>query len=262
MAPAPTARPLIAVVGRRLAAGSVRGWTEPVVGVLAPYLDALRRAGAWSAVLDPTDAPAVPGGILRRFDGLVLTGGDDLDPALYGEDAHPATYGTDPAVDAYERDLTLAALDSATPTLAICRGIQVLNVALGGTLDQHIVGDDGATLHGVPGACARPARHDVEMTPGSQLAAAMGATTATCSSHHHQALGRLAPGLEVTATAADGVVEGVEIPGTWLLAVQWHPEETAGDDPAQQGLFDALVARAAGGAPAPDPDAAPAGEGR
>lgn len=244
------ARPLIAVVGRRLPAGRVQGWTEPVIGVLAPYLDALRRAGAWSAVLDPTDA-AAPGGLLSRFDGLVLTGGDDLDPSLYGQDAHEATYGTDPDVDRYERDLTLAALDSSTPTLAICRGIQVLNVALGGTLDQHIVGPDGDTIHGVPGACSRPALHPVEVTPRSLLAEAMGATSVVCSSHHHQALGDLAPGLEVTARAADGIVEGVELPGTWLLAVQWHPEETAIADPAQQGLFDALVARASGAGPAP-----------
>ncbi|MCL4293291.1 MAG: gamma-glutamyl-gamma-aminobutyrate hydrolase family protein [Acidimicrobiia bacterium] len=242
-------RPLIAVVGRRLPAGRVQGWNEPVIGVLAPYLDALRRAGAWSAVLDPTDA-AAPGGVLSRFDGLVLTGGDDLDPSLYGQDAHEATYGTDPAVDRYERDLTLAALDSSTPTLAICRGIQVLNVALGGTLDQHIVGPDGDTIHGVPGTSSRPALHTVDVTPRSLLAEAMGTTAAECSSHHHQALGELAPGLEVTARAADGIVEGVELPGTWLLAVQWHPEETAVADPAQQGLFDALVARASGaGAP-------------
>jgi len=240
-------RPLIAVVGRRLPAGRVQGWNEPVVGVLAPYLDALRRAGGWSALLDPSDAPAGPEGILRRFDGLVLTGGDDLDPSLYGEEPHPATYGTDPAVDRYERDLTLAALDSSTPTLAICRGIQVLNVALGGTLAQHIAGPDGATIHGVPGAGSRPALHDVDVTPGSLLARAMGSTTVRCSSHHHQALGRLAPGVEVTARAPDGIAEGVEVPGAWMLAVQWHPEETAGEDPAQQGLFDALVDAAARG---------------
>ncbi len=247
-APGPS-RPLIAVVGRRLPVGRVRGWNDPVVGVLAPYLDALRRAGAWSAVLDPTDATAPSPALLARFDGLVLTGGDDIDPSLYAEEPHPATYGTDPAVDRYERDLTLAALDAATPTLAICRGIQVLNVALGGTLDQHIVGDDGHTIHGVPGVCSRPALHDVAVAPGSLLAEAMGATTVSCSSHHHQAIGDLAPGLEVTARAPDGTVEGVAVPGLWLLAVQWHPEETAGSDPAQQRLFDALVAEASSSAP-------------
>jgi len=242
-----TARPLIAVTGRRLAAGRVERWREAALASPASYLDALARAGGTGAVLDPVelDEPQAAA-LLARFDGLVLTGGIDVDPARYGQEPAPETYGCHPLTDGFEIALVHAAVAGAVPTLAICRGLQVLNVACGGTLDQHITGRPGLGAHGVPngGACAA-----VEMAigPGSRLAAAVGTASVVGLCHHHQAVDRLGEGLAVVARAADGLVEAVEpadAPG-WVVAVQWHPEDSAAEDPAQQALFDALVAEAA-----------------
>jgi putative glutamine amidotransferase len=176
--------------------------------------------------------------------GLLLAGGADVDPQLYGEDPQPATYGVNLMVDEFEIALTRAALDAEVPVLAICRGIQVLNVALGGSLDQHITGREGLVVHGIPNG-GGGALHEVSVEPGSRLAKALGTDRATGMSHHHQAVDRLAVGLTVTATAPDGIVEAVEVDGPgWCVAVQWHPEDTAATDPVQQSLFDAFVQQA------------------
>jgi len=130
------------------------------------------------------------------------------------------------------------------PVLAICRGIQVLNVALGGTLVQHVPDLGGNVEHGVPGG-GGTVMHDVKVEPDSLLAEITGGETLATASHHHQAVDRLGEGLHVTARADDGVIEAVEHDGPgWLVAVQWHPEDTAATDPAQQALFDALAERA------------------
>src|SRR5262249_53084428 len=131
------------------------------------------------------------------------------------------------------------------PTLAICRGVQVLNVALGGSLNQHIPDDPGTEPHGRPGEPNGGRLHDVTIDDGSRLAAGMGSTTRTASCHHHQAVDKVGDGLHVVARAADGIVEALELnrPEQWLLAVQWYPEDTAGSDPAQQNLFDTLVSQ-------------------
>jgi putative glutamine amidotransferase len=148
--------------------------------------------------------------------------------------------------DAFELTLLRAAIDRSMPTLAICRGAQVLNVLLGGTLDQHITGREGLLGHGIPGVEGGAALHDLELDSGSKLATAMGVTRAECSSHHHQAVDRVGDALTITARAPDGIVEGVELDGdAWIVGAQWHPEDTAGRDPAQQALFDALVRQAA-----------------
>ena len=241
-------RPLIAVSGRALAAGSVTGWRNPAVGVPAGYIEALHRAGAEEAILLPVelgdeDAAAR----LGRFDGLLLVGGGDVHPSLYGDEAaHPRLWGLNSTSDAFEIPLARAAVAAGLPTLAVCRGIQVLNVALGGSLIQHIEQRPGSpgTDHGDPGA--RVAVHPVRLAPGSRIAGAMGAPEPTCTSEHHQAVARLGEGLVATAWTADGVVEGVEHRDGWVVGVQWHPEVTAGSEPAQQGLFDAFVRRAAG----------------
>jgi len=238
-------RPLVAVAGRPLAPQRVRGWADPAVAIQETYLAAIRRAGGHDATLDPFElGPAEARELLARFDALVLTGGDDVDPATYGEEPHPEVYGTHPLSDRFELALLRAALDGDVAVLAICRGIQILNVAFGGSLDQHITGRPGLIGHGVPGRDGRPELHAVDVDAGSRLAAAMGGERVVGSSHHHQAVGRLGEGLRVTARAPDGVVEGLELPGARLLAVQWHPEDTAADDPVQQRLFDALVADA------------------
>jgi putative glutamine amidotransferase len=182
--------------------------------------------------------------ILDRVDGLMLLGGGDLDPARYGAEPHPEVYGVDPDRDAVEIALVRAAADRGIPTLAICRGIQVVNVAFGETLVQHLPDVPGLVQHGVPGG-GTPARHTVKVTPDTRLAEAVGRESVECSSHHHQALDRLGDGLVVTSRADDGVIEAVELDGPgWMVAVQWHPEDTAAEDAAQQALFDALAERA------------------
>jgi putative glutamine amidotransferase len=234
--------PLILLVGRRLPRGEAKPWPDQAaLAVPVPYLEALRRAGAEPAVLLPQRMEAEAAGpLLSRFDGLVLIGGSDVDPALYADEEHPACYGIDPDRDAFEVGLVRAAADRAFPTLAICRWIQVVNVAMGGTLDQHIADKEGVIAHGVP-AGGHGVSHTVELEPGSQVAKAMGADRPTCFSHHHQAIDRLGGGLRPVGWTEDGIVEAVESDEGWLVGVQWHPEETAEGDPAQQGLFDALV---------------------
>jgi putative glutamine amidotransferase len=240
-------RPLIAVPAYPVKAGRVQGWEKPGVAAPTPYVEALQRGGALEAILMPVaidDADA--GGILDRFDGLLLLGGGDLQPEEYGQNRRETVYGVVPHRDRFEIALARAAVAHGLPTLAICRGHQVLNVALGGSLDQHISDRAGVLDHGKPGVPGGSSVHDVELDPGSRLAEAMQVTRATCSSHHHQAVDGAGDGLHATARAPDGVVEGIELDGdAWIVGAQWHPEDTAADDPAQQRLFDAFVRHAA-----------------
>jgi putative glutamine amidotransferase len=235
---------LIGIPGRPIAAGKIGA--SAAVGVGVGYLAALERAGATPVVLRPRalDGEAARA-LLARLDGLLLLGGSDVDPTLYGGRSHPTITGTDVDDDRFEIAVTRAALADDVPLLAICRGIQVVNVALGGTLVAHLPDIEGVGgAHGRPSIPNGAAVIKVTLQAGSLLAAAMGAERITCSCHHHQALDRLGDTVRVTARSDDGVIEGVEIDGAWALAVQWHPEDTAGDDPAQQRLFDALVAEA------------------
>lgn len=239
--------PLIAVVAPRLAPGRVSGWPGVAEAVQYEYSEGLRRAGALAVGLGGVPA-GDPASFLERFDGLMLIGGPDVDPTYYDEDPHPAVYGLDAGRDELESELSRAALALGLPIFGICRGIQLLNVALGGTLWQHLPDLDLACPHGVPSGSVTPARHDVEVAPGSRLAALVGTTrVADCISIHHQAVRDLAPGLVVTARSPDGVIEAVETPpdGPWCVAVQWHPERAAAEEPVQQALFDGFVARAA-----------------
>ncbi len=154
-------------------------------------------------------------------------------------------YGVIAHRDGFELPLARAAIDRGMPVLAICRGHQIVNVALGGTLDQHITTREGVIAHGRPGAAGGSSMHSVRVQAGSRLARALGATHAEVSSHHHQAVEKLGDGLEAVAWADDGIVEGIELPGdAWVVGVQWHPEDTAATDPVQQRLFDAFVAEA------------------
>ena len=232
--------PLVAVIGRRMGA-KVDRWPHPFATVSPrAYLDAVTRAGARGIVVDPYGESE---GLLERVDALVLTGGPDVDPGVFGQLPHPKTYGVDRDVDDFELPLVHDAIARGIPTLAICRGVQVLNVALGGSLYQHIPDDPGTEPHGRPGEPNGGRLHDVTIDAGSRLATVMDATTVTASCHHHQAIDKVGDGLHVVARAADGIVEALELdaPSQWLLAVQWHPEDTAATDPAQQHLFDALV---------------------
>ena len=206
------------------------------------YVDAVQRAGAVPVLVPPVVEHAAR--YLELVDGIVLAGGGDMDPAHYGGDAHETLYGVDRARDALELALARLIVERRQPTLAICRGMQVLNVALGGTLIEHLPAAVGEqVLHRAPPR--EPVPHAVQVKPGSRLAQVAGLVECAPMSWHHQAIREAAPGLEVVATAPDGTIEAVELKGhPWLLAVQWHPELTAARDPAQQRLFDALVAAA------------------
>jgi len=237
-------RPLIVVVGRRL--GETTRWPYSHASALPQrYLEAVRRAGGEPVVVDPNGGDVET--VVERGDALVLTGGPDIDPAFYGERPHPKTYGVDTAADMFETELARVAIERRLPTLAICRGLQIVNVAFGGTLYQHIPEEPGVDPHGRPGEAGGETRQAIEVDADSLLASAMGETRVVGSCHHHQAVAKVADRLRVSARARDGVVEGLEHDGAWLLAVQWHPEDTADADAAQQRLFDALVERSNGG---------------
>ncbi len=227
------------------------GWPDTGAAVMQrTYLDALWRAGGMEAIIAPRlieQGEATE--LVDRLDGLILVGGGDVDPARYRADRHEHVYGVDDTSDELELALVLAALDREVPILAICRGMQVLNVALGGTLDQHLTGRPGLQGHGQPGS--GPAIHDVNVEAGTLLAKCQGGATmiSDCWSYHHQALDQLGTGLHVSARSDDGVIEAVEFAGAdqraWMLAIQWHPERTASTDPAHQAFFDELVRQAA-----------------
>lgn len=245
--PAGPGAPLVAVTGRVIAAERIERALEPQAAVPTYYLEALGRAGAVGAVLLPrAAADEAAADVVARVDGLLLTGGEDLDPGLYDEDPHEATYGYDAGVDRWEAALYRAAVDLGVPVLAVCRGLQLLNVVHGGTLDQHITGREDLGPHGVPlGGGGSDVQVAVE--PGSRLADALGGELAPLGRcHHHQAVDEVGTGLRVVARAADGTVEGLEPDGPgWVVAVQWHPEDSAERDPVQQRLFAAFVAACA-----------------
>jgi putative glutamine amidotransferase len=205
----------------------------------AEYVDAVRRAGGIPLLLPPGEARL--DAVLPLLKAVVLTGGGDLDPDLYGGKHHESIYMVEPERDRSEIELARRVFDLGVPTLAICRGSQLLNVCEGGSLIEHlpdVVGDE--VSHRAPPR--EPITHPVRVLPGSRLAGILGATDFSCMSWHHQAIRRVAPGFEVVAHAPDGTIEGLEMPShPWLVAVQWHPELTAAEDPVQQRLFDALV---------------------
>ena len=234
-------KPLIAVAGRSVPPGVVLQWNDGAVAAPSQYIQALHRAGGQEGVLLPAAlSPEEAAERLERFDGLLLLGGGDVDPELYADARHPAVEGVHRLRDDFEMTLIRAAVERRMPTLAVCRGLQVMNMALGGTLEQHIdETQDDPILH------AKRNLHDVSLEPGSQTALAMGTERAACHSAHHQAVGKLGDGLVATGWAEDGVIEAAELEEGWVVGVQWHPERTAEQDPVQQGLFTALVEHAA-----------------
>jgi putative glutamine amidotransferase len=233
---------IVALTGRRL--GRTDKWPYSRAAALPyAYVEAVLRAGGQPVIVNDARDPKE---LLGRVDALVLTGGPDVDPERYHETPAPSVYGVDRAADDFECALAEAATVRSVPTLAICRGIQILNVARGGTLHQHIVDDPGVPRHGEPGVAGGAMEHVVALDGDSLLAEVMGTARVTASCHHHQAVDELGDGLRVVGRASDGIVEAVELDGAFMLAVQWHPEDTAAADPAQQRLFDALVRRAGG----------------
>jgi putative glutamine amidotransferase len=226
-----------------------RIWDIDAVVLPRSYADRVAAAGGIPVLLPP-----VPGieGAVGALDGLLLSGGGDIDPARYGAEPDPETGTVHPGRDSAEFALLDAAMSLRLPVLGICRGMQIVNVALGGTLHQHlpdVVGHDGHAP--VPGAFGA---HEVRVPPGSRLSEILGGHGADLSlsapTHHHQAVDTLGSGLAATAWAEDGTVEAVELDpaadAAFVVAVQWHPE--AGDDPS---LFRALVTAARRRVPAP-----------
>jgi putative glutamine amidotransferase len=195
---------------------------------MTDYTESVRRVGGDPIELDRQQL--VPDGLADRFDGVLFTGGGDVDPALYGEAPHASYQAAEDGRDAFEIALARAVVDAGIPLFAICRGMQVLNVALGGTLVQDVpTMVNGALEHSVPEPRMALA-HEVWVSKGTRLAALMRdklveGDTLQVNSRHHQAVGRLADGFLVSATSPDGVVEGMERPGDpFCVAVQWHPE--------------------------------------
>lgn len=217
-------------------------WYDENFSVPAPYVDAVRRAGGNPVMLPPGESDWRQWS--ESFDGFIVTGGSDVAADRYGGDpGHPRQQPPMADRDETELGLTETLLAADVPAFFVCRGMQLLNVAMGGTLHQHLADELEIDIHKLedPGW----AYHEAELKPGSLLAKAAGTDRVSGATGHHQAIDRLAAGLEAVAWAADGVIEGVEIPAhKWLVGVQWHPEVTAATDAAQQGLFDALVAAA------------------
>lgn len=228
--------------------GVVRTWDGSVrTGVNAAYVQALLAADGVPLILSPLMGPSLAGPALNGVDGLILTGGEDLDPAWYGADPSPLLDSPSRERDLFELALFAVARQSGLPILGICRGIQLINVGMGGTLFQDLPTErPGAVDHSPKGA--RDARsHRVRLEPRSRAAEALGTTAITVNSVHHQAIKDLAPGLHATGWTDDKLIEAAETApnAPWLLAVQWHPEEMHRDRQAPElGLFAALVREA------------------
>ncbi len=212
------------------------------------YTDSVLRAGGVPILLAPVPDIDV-GVLLDRIDGLVLSGGGDIEPERYGSKPLDSMYGMDFDRDEFEIELVRLAAKRRTPTLAICRGMQVVNVALGGTLIEDIPTEIGSMDHTVIGHHVFNGHQHVRLEADSRVAQVVGATDLEVNSIHHQAVRDLAPGFTAVGWADDGVIEAIQHEDpTWrLLAVQWHPEYLGQvDDKASRALFCALVDAAAG----------------
>jgi putative glutamine amidotransferase len=235
-------RPLIGVCAA-VERASFGVWKdEPATLLPLSYSRAIHGAGGMMALLPPDRVvEEEPDELLSRIDALVLGGGADIDPESQGVEAHPETIGSNPDRDRFEIALALGALGRGMPVLGVCRGMQVLNLACGGTLDQHIPDRLGHEIHRpVPGSWAE---HEVRIEPGSLASEAAGTERLTVRSHHHQGVDRIADTLTATAWATDDEsVEAIEsADGGFALGVLWHPEEDATD-----AIFPALISRAGG----------------
>jgi len=207
--------------------------------VFTTYTEALRRAGAVAVMIppQPENAAALAGGL----DGILLAGGDDCDPAAYGEERHETVDPVmDPRRQANDFSLAKAARERGIPTLGICLGMQVMNVAAGGTLVQDIASQHETEIEHASIPEDR-ARHDVHIEQGTRLAQIVGAGEVNVNSSHHQAIRNVGSGLRVTAHAPDGIVEGIEDPRhPFYLGVQWHPEDMTGEESAAR-IFGAFI---------------------
>ena len=233
-----TTRPLIGITCSTMDEQEGKGVRR--FHVPEPYVRRVEEAGGIPLILPVTD-PRRAREALALVHGLLLIGGDDVDPALYGAAPHPDLGPIDRSRDDFEAALARAAVDDLVPTLGVCRGVQLMNVAYGGTLHQHIPAN-------VPRALAHAGRYDaahaVRLVPGTRLHAILSTDEISVNSHHHQAIDRPAARLVVAATARDGVVEAAEDPShPFLVGVQWHPERMEAADSTRR-LFAAFIAAA------------------
>ena len=236
-------RPIIGITGE-LEAARWRNWIREAVVSPVSYTRAVERAGGTPIVLPPVPSSSIPS-LIARIDGLLVAGGRDVDPSLYDEAPHDQTDLPDHRRDRFELLMIRAAIDADLPFLAICRGMQVLNVARGGTLIQHLPDRLGNESHKPDPV--KLTTHDVQISAGSKLAGVLG-ESALVPAMHHQAINRLGTGLATVARTEDQVIEAVEVTGhRFGIGVQWHPEE--GDDAR---IFEALV-NAAKAAPVSQP---------
>ena len=213
------------------------------VRLTAAYVTALESAGLIPLIVPPLSRASAAAVILDSVSGLVLTGGEDIDPARYGEKRHEKIRSINAARDATEIALIEGAKARGKPVLAICRGIQILNVALGGTLVQDIPSQLDTKIAHDEDSPRNSRSHDISIEPGSLIAKAVGTEHCTVNSFHHQSVKRVADGMRVTARSPDGVIEGLESADDWwVIAVQWHPEEmTDSPEPWDRGLFKAFA---------------------
>lgn len=231
------------LVGLPCYAAAVGHAHRPVYGNNQAYVHALLAAGATPLLIPPGLSPAALTALCDHLDGLLLPGGADIDPARYGEEALPACGRVEPERDALELDLTTLALRRDMPIFGICRGMQTLNVACGGTLYQDITSQiPGAPDHARSEEPRDFRAHDVRVEPDSRLVGILGATNIRVNSLHHQAVKRPADSVRIVAWSSDGIAEGMELPDRrFVLAVQYHPEELAPTDAQSRRLFSAFV---------------------
>lgn len=237
------ALPVIGVTAWKLPFDTLIQKQEPLFSVSSGYVEALSAAGAVAIILTG-GGPDEASEIVARIDGLVVSGGGDIDPAIYGDD-NTSSHGIDDDRDQWEISLVRAAQRAGLPTLGICRGIQILNVALGGTLLQDVwkEGTDHPSLWDAEAGIIRTDTHPIEIEAGSRLESIYGTRRRLVNSLHHQAIDQVGEGLRVTARSPGGVVEGIEATTGWrALGVQWHPERSDAHEEAP--LFAATVADA------------------
>ncbi|HEV7594342.1 MAG TPA: gamma-glutamyl-gamma-aminobutyrate hydrolase family protein [Gemmatimonadaceae bacterium] len=213
------------------------------VRLTAAYVTALENAGLIPLIVPPLSSASAPAAIMDSVSGLVLTGGEDVDPARYGEKRHEKVRSVNVARDATEAALIEEAKTRGKPVLAICRGIQILNVALGGTLVQDIPSQCDTSIAHDEDTPRDRRSHEISVEPGSLIAGAVGTEHLSVNSFHHQSVKRVADGMRVTARSPDGIIEGLESTNDWwVMAVQWHPEEMTDSPEAwDRGLFRAFA---------------------
>lgn len=239
-------KPLIGITAQRRDVATAYG-IEPANTVVLTYSNAISEAGGVPILLPILDPDEVPG-LVERLDGVVLTGGGDIEPSRYGLSEHPTVYGVDPARDEFELALARHVADIQLPVLAICRGMQVLNVALGGTLIVDIPSQvDGGFEHFLSGEDAKRAHQSLQLDESCHMASLFGTSELKVNSLHHQAVAQAAPGLRPVAWSEDGVVEALEPEnhGWQMRGVQWHPEHLVESESAARALFEELVEAAA-----------------